>query len=170
MSRYSRHKYKWTSTSDSDSYGISKQRWLLRAKAFAQHAQSLPFSHFKSMESKLQSKVGQHKRFWSLIALTSCDGSYEPKHSHSPASLPFSHSQSLVFKLQTKVGQHKRFGSLIALTNCDGSHEPKHSHSPARAFCICIHKVLYSSYKHNWASTKDSASYRIGEQRWLLRS
>ena len=54
---------------------------------------------------------------------------------------------------------------LISLASSDGLYEPKISHGPHRAFASRMYKVWYSSYKHKWASTRDSGTYRNSEQR-----
>ena len=54
---------------------------------------------------------------------------------------------------------------LIALASSDGSCKPKHLCCPARAFASHINKVWHSSYKHKWPSTRDSGTYRNGEQK-----
>ena len=55
---------------------------------------------------------------------------------------------------------------LIPLASCDGSYEPKHSRSPARAFPSRTHKVWYQS----GLAQEILVTYRIDEQRWLLRA
>ena len=76
-SQYSRHKHKRASTRDSGTYPMALTSLSIRAAP--PEPSLLAFT-------KYGTKVGQHKRFWSLITLMSSDGSYEPKHLHSFAS------------------------------------------------------------------------------------
>ena len=102
------------------------------------------------MVFKLQTKVGQHKRFGSLIALTSCDGSYEPKHSHSPArAFCILDTQSMVFKLQTQEGQYKEILVLIASTSSDSSCEHDHSFSHTQSMVFKL-QTQVGQHKRFW--------------------
>ena len=60
--------------------------------------------------TKHGTRVGQHKRFWSLIALLSSDGSYEPKHLHVVSPVP-SHFAYIVWYSSNKYkkASTKRF-------------------------------------------------------------
>ena len=81
-SQYSRHKHKWASTRDSGTYPIWRAAMALTSLSIRAGPPEPSLLAF----TKYGTKVGQHKRFRSLIALMSSDGSYEPKHLHSFAS------------------------------------------------------------------------------------
>ena len=77
--------------------------------------------------TKYGTKVSQHKRFWSLIALMSSDGSYGPNHfAQFSQCLCILHTQSMVVKQQTQEGQHKEILVLIASASSDGSCKHRH--------------------------------------------
>ena len=132
--------------------------------------QSIRFSYTQSMVFKLQTQVGQHKRFLYLshwraaMAHVSLSIRADPPE---PSLLTYS---KYGIQATNTSSPAQEILVLIALASSDGSCKPKHSCCPARAFASHIHKVWYSSYKHKLASTRFSGTYRIGEQRWLMRA
>ena len=91
-----------------------------------------------------------------LIALRSSDGLYEHKLFHSPIR---------AFPSRIHKVWYSRIMVLIASASSDGSYAQSCQSLP-----FSHTQCLYSSYKHKWASTKDSGTYRTQEQRWLMRA
>ena len=110
---------------------------------------------------KTQTQVGQHKRFWYLshwraaMALTSLSIRAAPPEPSLLAFIKYRQSRSA-----------QEILVLIPLASCDGSYEPKPSGCPATAFPSHIHKVWYQS----GSALEILVTYRIDEQRWLIRA
>ena len=135
-----------------------------------QSLQSLRSSYTQSMVFRLQTQVAQHKRFWYLSHWRAATAHTSLRlFAVPPEPLPLIYTKYGIQATSTSWPAQEIL-VLIALASSDGSCEPKPSCSPSRAFASHIHKVRYSSYKHKLASSRDPGTYRIGEQRWLMRA
>ena len=124
---------KWVSTRDSGTYPMALTSLSIRAAP--PEPSLLAFT-------KYGTKVGQHKRFWSLITLMSSDDSYEHKHLHSFASA----FAFCIHKVWYSSNKHKRASTKRFWYSSHFSEQrwltrAKALYNPSRTFASPMHKV-----------------------------